>query len=52
MNDGESNENLKVRKKLETQFDFKLATVILMVWRAVDRWQDDAGMQHDGAVVV
>jgi len=30
----------------------KLTTVILMVWRLADRWQYDAGMQHDGAVGV
>ena len=29
-----------------------LTTMILMVWRVADRWQYDAGMQHDGAVVV
>ena len=26
--------------------------MILMVWRVADRWQYNAGMQHDGAVVV
>jgi hypothetical protein len=25
--------------------------MILMVWRMADRWQYDAGMQRDGAVV-
>ena len=30
----------------------KLTTMILMVGRVADRWQYDAGMQHDGAVVV
>jgi len=30
----------------------KLTKVILMVWIVADRWQYDAGMQHDGAVVV
>ena len=30
----------------------KLTTVILMVRRVADRWQYDAGKQHDGAVVV
>ena len=30
----------------------KLTTMILMVWRVANKWQYDAGMQHDGAVVV
>jgi len=41
--EGESNENLKSVIKIRT-------TMILMVWRVADRWQYDAGMQHDGAV--
>jgi hypothetical protein len=29
-----------------------VTTGILVVLRVADRWQHDAGMQHDGAVVV
>jgi hypothetical protein len=51
---GESNENLKSAIKIQNtaRLSCKLTTVILMVWRMADRWQYDAGMQHDGAVVV
>ena len=52
--EGESNENLKSAIKIgnTTQFSCKLTTMIIMVCRVTDRWQYDAGMQHDGAVVV
>jgi hypothetical protein len=52
--EGESNENLKSAIKIRNtaRLFCKLTTVILMVWRVADRWQDDAGMQYDGAVVV
>jgi len=30
----------------------KLTIMILVVSRVAERWQYDAGMQHDGAVVV
>ena len=52
--EGESNENLKSAIKIPNtvRLSCKLTTVIMMVWRVVDRWQYDAGMQHDGAVVV
>ena len=52
--EGESNENCKSAIKIWTtaQLSIKLTTVILMVWRVANRWQYDAGMQHDGAVVV
>jgi len=52
--EGESNENLKSSVKIlnTARLSFKLTTVILMVWRVADRWQYDAGMQHDGAVVL
>ena len=50
----ESNENLKSAIKIRNtaRLSCKLTTVILMVWRVTDRWQYDAGMQRDGAVVV
>jgi hypothetical protein len=49
----ESNENLKSAIKIRNtaQLSCKLAEMILMVWRMADRWQYDAGMQRDGAVV-
>ena len=52
--EGESNENLKSAIKIRNpaRLSCKLTTVILMVCRVADRWQYDAGMQHDGAVVV
>jgi len=52
--EGESNENFKSATKIRNpaRLSCKLTTVILMVWRVSDRWQYDAGMQHDGAVVV
>jgi len=50
----ESNENLKSAIKIRNtaRLSCMLTTVILMVLRVADRWQYDAGMQHDGAVVV
>jgi hypothetical protein len=30
----------------------KLTTMIPIVWRVADRWQYDAGTQHNGAVLV
>ena len=52
--EGESNENLKSAIKIRNtaRLSCKLTTVILMVLRVADRWQYDAGMQRDGAVVV
>ena len=52
--EGESNENLKSALKIlnTARMSCKLTTVLLMSWRVADRWQDDAGMQHDGAVVM
>ena len=50
----ESNENLTsaIITLNTARLSCKLTTVILMVWRVADRWQYDAGMQQDGAVVV
>jgi len=52
--EGESNETLKSAIKIRntTRLSCKLTTMTLMVLRVADRWQYDAGMQHDGAVVV
>jgi hypothetical protein len=52
--EGESNENLKSAIKIPntTRLSYKLATVILTVWKVADRWQYNEEMQHDGAVVV
>ena len=52
--ESEPNENLKSAIKIRNTapLSCKLTTMILMVWRVADRWQYDAGMQHDGAVVV
>jgi len=52
--EGESNENLKSAIKIPNtvRLSCKLTKMILVVWRVADRWQYDAGMQHDGAVVV
>ena len=52
--EGESNGNLKSAMKTRNtaRLSCKLATMIHMVLRVADRWQYDAGMQHDGAVVV
>jgi hypothetical protein len=49
----ESNENLKSAIKVPNtaRLSCKLAGMILMVWIMADRWQYDAGMQRDGAVV-
>jgi hypothetical protein len=49
----ESNENFKIAIKIRNtaRLSCKLAAMILMVWRMADRWQYDAGMQRDGAVV-
>jgi len=46
---GESNENLKSAIKIQNtaRLSCKLTTVILMVWRVADRWQYNAGMQHN-----
>jgi len=54
MYEGESNENLKIVIKIRNtaRLSCKLATVILMVRRVVDRWQYDGGTQHDGAELV
>jgi glucose-6-phosphate dehydrogenase assembly protein OpcA len=54
MYERESNANLKSVIKIQNtaRLSCKLTTVILMVSRVVDRWQYDAGMQHDDAVVV
>jgi hypothetical protein len=50
--EGESNEYLKSGIKIRNtaRLSCKLTTMILMVLRVADRWQYDAGMQHDGAV--
>ena len=50
----EESENIKSATIIRNtaRLSCKLATMILMVWRVADRWQYDAGMQHDGAVVV
>jgi hypothetical protein len=52
--EGDSNENLKSAIKIQktARLSCKLTIIILMVWRVADRWQYDAGMQHDGEVVV
>jgi len=52
--EGESNGNLKSAIKIRNtaRSACKLTATILVVWRVADRWQYDAGMQHDGAVVV
>jgi hypothetical protein len=49
----ESNENLKSAIKIRNtaRLSCKLAGMILIVWRMADRWQYNAGMQRDGAVV-
>jgi hypothetical protein len=46
--------NLKSAIKIQNtaRLSCKLTVMILMVWRVSDRWQYDAGMQHDGEVVV
>jgi hypothetical protein len=50
---GESNGNLKSAIKIRNtvRLSWKL-TMILMVLRVADRWQYDAGMQHDSTAVV
>jgi hypothetical protein len=52
--EGDSNENLKSAIKIQNtaRLSCKITIMILMVWRVADRWQYDAGMQHDGEVVV
>jgi len=52
--EGQSNENLKSAIKIRNtaRLSCKLTTTIFMVLRVADKWQYDAGMQHDGAVVV
>jgi hypothetical protein len=52
--EGESNENLKSAIKIlnTARLSCKLTTVLLMSWRVADSWQYNAGMQHDGTVVV
>jgi hypothetical protein len=49
----ESKENLKsaIKTRNKARLSCKLAAMILMVWGMADRWQYDAGMQRDGAVV-
>jgi hypothetical protein len=41
---------IKIQKT--ARLSCKLTIMILMVWRVADRWRYDAGMQHDGEVVV
>jgi hypothetical protein len=52
--EGDSNENLKSAIKIQNtaRLSCMLTIMILMVLRVADRWQYDAGMQHDGEVVV
>jgi len=52
--EGKSSENLKSAIKIRNtaRLSCKSTTAILMVRRVADRWQHDAGMRHDGAVVV
>ena len=52
--EGQPNQNLKSAVKIRNtaRLSCKLTTMILMVLRVADRWQYDAGTQHDGAVVV
>jgi hypothetical protein len=52
--EGQLNENLKSAIKIQNRagLSFMLTTMILMVCRVADRWQYDAGMQHNGTVVV
>jgi len=52
--EGESKENLKSAIKMRNiaRLSFKLTTMVLVVRRVANRWQYDAGMQHDDAVVV
>jgi len=54
MYEGETNEKPKSAIKIlnPARFSGKLTAVILMVGRVVYRWQYDAELQHDGAVVV
>jgi hypothetical protein len=54
MYEGELNKNLKSAIKIlnTARLSCKLTAVILMVRIVADRWQYDAGMQHDGAAVV
>jgi len=51
---GESNEKPKsaITIRNTVRLSRQLTAVILMVGRVADRWQYDAGMQHDGAVVM
>jgi hypothetical protein len=52
--EGDSNENVKSAIKIQNtaRLSCKLTIMILMVRRVAERWQYDAGMQHDGEVVV
>jgi hypothetical protein len=52
--EGDSNENFKSAIKIQNtaRLSCKLTIMIFMVQRVADRWQYDAGMQHDGEVVV
>jgi hypothetical protein len=52
--EGDSNENLKsaIKTQNTARLSCKLTIMILMSWRVADTWQYDAGMQHDGEVVV
>ena len=51
--EGESNGNRKSTIKIRNtaRLSCKLTKMIIMVWTVADRWQYDAWMQHDGAVV-
>ena len=50
----ESNEKLRsaIEIRNTARLSCKLTTMILMVWRVADRWQYDAGIQHDDVVVM
>jgi hypothetical protein len=52
--EGESNETIKsvIKNRNTARLSCRLATVILMVLRVVDRWQYDEGTQHEGAAIV
>jgi hypothetical protein len=52
--EGDSNEKFKsaIKIKKTARLSCKFTIMILIVWRMVDRQQYDAGMQHDGEVVV
>jgi len=52
--EGESNENFKsvIKIRNTARLSCKLTTILLMVLTVADRWQYDAGMKLDGAIVV